>query len=91
MKRETNEIRGVLLIAPFSVENPERISLFFHDSIHTYSPIKKDLSIIKPKIKKEGVILCDNMGVWGGAFNEFLKEKNLVGYTPRDFGGDIIR
>lgn len=69
MKRQTNEIKRVLLIAPLSIENPERIYLFFHDSIHTYSHIKKELSIIKPKIKKEGVILCDNMGVGGHLMN----------------------
>jgi hypothetical protein len=69
MEKQRNKIKRVLRIAPLSIENPEWIYLFFNDSIHTYFHIKKELSIIKPKIKKEGAILCDNIG--GGHLMNF--------------------
>ena len=92
MEKQRNEIKRVLQTAPLSIENPEWIDIFFHDILHTYSHIKKELMIIELKIKKNSNTLVDNIDTGDGeAFNKFLGCRNLVGYIHRDFGDAIIR
>lgn len=68
------------------------VDIFLHDSLHTYKHVQFELKKIFPKMRKKGLILCDNIDLGAGrAFNDFLDKKNLVGYAYRDFGGARIK
>lgn len=87
-KRWDLKIGDSIDLLPALANSLKKIDIFFHDSLHTYTHVKKELSIIKPKIKKGGMIICDNINLGAGeALNEFLEKNNLVGYAYRDFGG----
>lgn len=91
-KRWDLKIEDSVKVLSEIVNDLEKIDIFFHDSLHTYSHVKKELAIIKRKIKRAGIILIDNINLGAGkAFNEFLDEENLVGYAYRDFAGVIIK
>ena len=91
-KRWALKIGDSVKVLPEVVNNLEKMDIFLHDSLHTYSQVKKELAIIKPKIKEGCVLLCDNINLGAGrAFNDFLDDKNLVGYAYRDFGGAMGR
>lgn len=81
-----------LKILPELVKKIDKIDIFLHDSLHTYSHVKKELAIATKKMDKNGIVLCDNIDLGAGkAFNEFLKNKKIFGSAYRDFGGAKLR
>lgn len=89
--RWTLKLGNSVELLPEVMRELETIDIFFHDSLHTYEHVSKELAIVSPKVRKGGAILVDDIGLGAGeAFNDFLKGKDLVGYGYRDFGATLL-
>lgn len=77
-------------ILPSVLKSISCIDVFFHDSLHTYIHLKKELEIINEKINKNNnaVILVDDIDMeCGEAFVEYLDNNKMVGVAFRELGG----
>ena len=64
-----------------NIHDNESIDIAFIDGDHSYEGVKKDLNIIKNKMKKDGIILCHDYQELSvkKAINEFVEEHKLNG------------
>lgn len=53
------------------------VDIFFHDSDHTYQNMMFEFQTVYPFIKKDGLILSDNVN-WNNSFDDFIRTINHV-------------
>jgi Methyltransferase domain len=61
------------------------ISLFFHDSLHTYEHMTFEFDLIWPLLS-EGACLMSHDVHWNHAFGDFVRKAGEVPYAARGFG-----
>lgn len=61
------------------------ISLFFHDSLHTYSHMMFEYETVWPLLEK-GAFLMSHDIYWNRAFRDFVKRHQQVEFVTRSFG-----
>lgn len=66
---------------------PHKVSLFLHDSLHTYDHVAAELALVKPLLNAHHCIAVDNIDMPGGAaFNDYLGNSGQVAHSFTDFG-----
>lgn len=61
------------------------ISLFFHDSLHTYDHMKMEYETVWPLLQKGAFLLSHDIH-WNRAFKEFVQQYNQKEWTMHGFG-----
>lgn len=65
-------------ILPRLLTDLDGIDVFLHDSLHTDEHIMFELECVFPRLKREGLLLCDDVNeYWSLAFIEFCKKNQL--------------
>jgi len=65
-------------LLPKLVENLGEIDMFLHDSLHTDECVTFELLTVFPYLKKEGLLLADDVNeYWSMAFKTFCEEKSI--------------
>lgn len=77
-----------LKLLPDVLSKEKDISLFFHDSLHTYSHMTYEFETVYPQLK-QGAYLMSHDIHWNRAFRHFVKKHNQKEYAMHGFG--IIR
>jgi Methyltransferase domain len=60
-------------VLPHLAEELPSVGLFLHDSLHTPSHLTFELTTVRPKLVRGGVVLADNTTWTGGAFPRFAR------------------
>ena len=68
------------------------VSLFLHDSLHTFEHVAEELRLVSPFLTKPAIVCVDNVDMPGGlAFDEYLTNQALPGASYTDFAGSFVR
>lgn len=70
---------------PKLLDKVESISIFHHDSLHTYDHMLFEYRSVWPKLSKGGVLLSDDARS-NGAFTDFCSEIGVIGSFVGDSG-----
>lgn len=68
---------------PTALKRAGRVDIFMHDSNHSYDQMKREFGLAIKNMKKDGVILSDDVYV----NNAFMEFSGLVGKKPRIIAG----
>lgn len=64
------------------------VSLFLHDSLHTFDHVDAELRLISPLLSRPAAVCVDNVDMPGGrAFEEYLTKLGRPGASYTDFAG----
>lgn len=63
----------------------ETVSLFFHDSLHTYDHMMFEFKEIWPRLAEGGILLSHDVH-WNRAFRDFTRRQRQVDYVAHGFG-----
>lgn len=67
------------------------VSLFLHDSLHTFEHVAEELRLVSSFLTRPAVVCVDNVDMPGGvAFEEYLIDQALPGASYTDFAGCFI-
>jgi hypothetical protein len=67
------------------------VSLFLHDSLHTFEHVAEELRLVSPFLARPAIVCVDNVDMPGGlAFEEYLINQALPGASYTDFAGSFI-
>lgn len=72
-------------ILPKVLGKEKDISLFFHDSLHTYSHMMFEFETVFPQLKKGACLMSHDIH-WNRAFHHFVKKYNQKEYAVHGFG-----
>jgi hypothetical protein len=76
-------------ILPETLARLKRISIFLHDSLHTFDHMLFEYKTAFKYIENGGLLLSDD--VWANyAFVKFCRTFNQCGYVTGDFGGILV-
>lgn len=68
------------------------VSLFLHDSLHTFEHVAEELRLVSPFLARPAIVCVDNVDMPGGlAFGEYLINQALQGASYTDFAGSFMR
>lgn len=73
---------------PSLLDRNEQVSLFWHDSDHSYSHVKWELETVWPHVAPTGVVLVDDIS-WSRAFTDFCDSVNCRHFAFYGRGGAL--
>ncbi len=74
-----------LKLLPEVLKKEKNISLFFHDSLHTYSHMTYEFETVYPELQKGACLMSHDIH-WNRAFRHFVKKHNQKEYAIHGFG-----
>ena len=72
-------------LLPIIAKQVKNISMFFHDSLHTYSHMTFEYETVWPLLKKGGILMSHDIH-WNRAFGNFVQRHRQKEFVARGFG-----